>query len=135
MLQKLNLSVAAFKTKEVTRLKELLKNILEKTRSNPKTLTNVTEELLTVQLKLQSNSRLFVVNALQSDILKVLQIKKEELLGYISVNKYKNRYSETENSHQAYSLLKRIIQMVTLRRGFIVNNVRKRLWQSQQSSF
>lgn len=111
--------IHAFKTNEAYRLKELLKNILDKTKRDPKSLIDVTEQLLIVQSKLQRIDRLYAINALRGDMLEVLKTKKEELSNYIRVNKYKNRNSEAENSHLAYYLLERIMQLVTLSRGFI----------------
>lgn len=76
LIQKLNRMIDAFKTYEAYRLKELLKNILGKTKRDPKSLIDVTEQLLIVQSKLQRMDRLYAINALRGDMLEVLKIKK-----------------------------------------------------------
>lgn len=72
LIQKLNRMIDAFNTNEAYRLKELLKNILDTTESDPKSLIDVTEQLLMVQSKLQRIDRLYAINSLRGDMLEVL---------------------------------------------------------------
>lgn len=113
--------IEAIKTKEVTEISDLLQIVLNKTRTNQDILFDVTEGVLLVYKKLQSKHRFLTVNALRSDLLKVVKIKLDELVSIIhpTGNIRFKAYQHIVNSRSAFAEFTRISQITKLSRGFV----------------
>lgn len=113
--------IEAIKTEEVTEISELLQIVLNKTRAHQDILFDVTEEVLLVYKKLQNKHRFLTVNALRSDLLKVVTIKIDELVSIIhpTGNIGVKAYPHIVNARSAFTEFTRISKLTTLSRGFV----------------
>lgn len=119
--EKIHNKTEEIKYEEIVEVSKLLQNILNITRSNPEILVDVTEDLRFVHKKLQNNNRFLTTNALRSDLLQAVKIKRDELLTmdlYPSDNINVKAYVHILSARSAFIELNRIIKVTSLSRGF-----------------